>query len=527
MAPSKSRPKAVIIGGGPAGLSFGYELAKRTPYQPIILEQSSYLGGIARTVTYKGNRVDIGGHRFFSKVDRVMAWWLNFFPLQKLDHPLATLTYHRQAKILKGPEEGPDPETTEKVMLLRPRKSRIYYQRNFYDYPLKLTFQALKQLGWGKTLRIGGTYLKRRLYPIKPEDSLEAFFINRFGEELYQTFFQHYTEKVWGVSCKEISAAWGAQRVKGLSLTKALWHALKQLIKPERSIEQKGTETSLIEQFLYPKRGPGQLWEYVGECIQALGGEIHRQWQAQKLHMEGYKVVAVEGVHLPTGKKRLFHGELFANTMPIKELIPRLTCPVPPEVAQVAQELQYRDFMVVALLVKRLKVAEADGSLIKDNWIYIQDPDVSIGRLQIFNNWSPYLVAEPQKVWLGAEYFCNQGDTLWQKSDQALIALAIKELATLGLVDSEDFIDGIVLRMPYTYPAYWGAYQDFDIVRAFLDTLPNLYTLGRNGMHRYNNQDHSMMTAFLAVDNIVEGRTDRENIWSVNTEMEYHEEKKN
>jgi len=524
-----SRKTALIIGAGPAGLTAAYELLKRTDIQPVILEMSQEIGGISRTVNYKGNRMDIGGHRFFSKSDRVMAWWREILPVQGRSGSAVELKYQGRQRSLELTEEGPDPERQDRVMLIRRRLSRILYGRRFFDYPIALNGRTVMNLGLLRMMRIGFSYLKARLLPIRDERTLEEFLINRFGKELYLTFFKDYTEKVWGVPCGEISAEWGAQRIKGLSITKALIHAVRSLRRRDTSLEQKDTETSLIERFLYPKYGPGQLWEEVARQVQEMGGEVRLGWQAVKLEVDGDRVVALTVRNPKSGATERLTGDYFFSTMPVKELVAAIGTAAPPEVQEVAEGLIYRDFITVGLLLKRLKVSndtalETVNQLIPDNWIYVQEPDVRVGRLQIFNNWSPYMVKDPDTVWLGMEYFCTEGDELWSRPDPEFIALAIKELEQLGIIDAADVLDHTLIRVPKTYPAYFGSYDRFDEVRDYADGLSNLYLLGRNGMHRYNNADHSMLTAMVAVDNLVSGRSDKANIWAVNSESEYHEE---
>jgi protoporphyrinogen oxidase len=369
------------------------------------------------------------------------------------------------------------------------------------------------------------------LFPIRKVNNLEEFFINRFGRELYLTFFKSYTEKVWGVPCNQISVEWGAQRIKGLSIRKAILHFLKQSGgKNPSGIAQKEVETSLIEQFLYPKLGPGQMWEKVARRIVELGGEIVTNFNVTAVEIENERVAAVRG-HGNDGQERRITGDYFFSTTSVKELVAAIGAgggKVPENVREVAAGLQYRDFIAVGLLVDKLKVQEENsraGKLISDNWIYIQEPDVLIGRLQVFNNWSPYLVADPSKVWLGAEYFCYEGDELWNRPDETMADLAAGELAKINIIDRTDVRDSVVVHMAKTYPAYFGAYERFQEVRSYLDSVRNLFLVGRNGMHKYNNQDHSMLTAMVAVDNIIAGRTDKSNIWEVNTEQDYHESK--
>jgi protoporphyrinogen oxidase len=516
---------ALLIGAGPAGLTAALEFLRRSDVHPIVLEASHEIGGISRTIRHNGNRIDIGGHRFFSKSDRVMNWWMELMPPEASADTQHALRHQNKQRTLKTNGPGLSPETTDLVMLVRPRKSRIYFLRRFFDYPIKLTTDTLRKLGVIRTVKIGFSYLRARLFPRKVEKSLEDFLINRFGRQLYLTFFKSYTEKVWGVPCEAISAEWGAQRIKGLSLTTAVLHFLKKAFSSSKDeeIQQKGTETSLIEKFLYPKYGPGQLWEHAADQIRSQGGEILLGWRATRLFVQGDTITAVEAVS-DNGERRRFPADYVFSTMPVRELIDAMDTPIPREVREVSDGLQYRDFITVGLLVNGLTVREADGGPLKDNWIYIQEPDVLVGRLQIFNNWSPYMVADPSKTWIGLEYFCYQTDALWKMADEDLKKFAIAEVEKIGILRAADVTDAHVVRVPKTYPAYFGTYDRFHVIREYLDRFPNLYLVGRNGMHKYNNQDHSMLTAMTAVDNIIAGIEGKDNVWSINTEMEYHEE---
>ena len=560
--------RAVIIGAGPAGLTAALELLRRSEIQPIILEASGEIGGISRTIKYKGNRMDIGGHRFFSKSDRVMQWWMDLMPPEvdaattessapeisyqgkrrKVTVPahlteepplrgLGPLQHEAEQDDDAEPEddaeaaetlEVPAPDDPDLVMLIRPRKSRIYYLRKFFDYPIKLTAGTLENLGIARTVRVGISYMKSRVTQIQPEKSLEDFLINRFGRELYLTFFKSYTEKVWGTPCDQISAEWGAQRIKGLSLTTAVKHFLRKTFSRRKAatgdLAQKGTDTSLIERFMYPKFGPGQLWEHVADQVVAKGGEIHMNLRVDAIHCEAGRVVSIDAVN-DAGEHRTFTGDYFFSTMPMKDLVRALDAPVPANVREVSEGLEYRDFITVGLLADRLKVREIDGGLLKDTWIYVQEPDVLLGRLQIFNNWSPYLVSDPTKVWIGLEYFCYETDELWKMDDESLKRFAVAEVAKIGILDADTVTDGHVVRVPKTYPAYFGTYSRFEELRAFTDSFANLFLVGRNGMHKYNNQDHSMLTAMTAVDGIIAGHVDKSELWNINTEQEYHEEK--
>ena len=518
---------AIIIGAGPAGLTAAYELLTRTDIKPIVLERSGFMGGISRTVNYKGNRIDIGGHRFFSKSDRVMEWWLNILPLEPGAEGEIEIGYQNQKKTVS--HRPPTRATgSDAVMLIRNRLSRIYFMKKFFAYPISLSADTLKKLGFVKTIRIGFSYLRSVVFPIRNENSLEDFFINRFGRELYLTFFKSYTEKVWGVSCKQISAEWGAQRIKGLSITKAVLHVLRGL-RPKRgdSISQKSVETSLIDRFMYPKFGPGQMWEEVAGRVTAKGGQILTGWLVTGIEQsDSRRVIAVCAKHCDTGETRRFDGDYFFSTMPVQELIQAFQPPPPAEIQEIGRGLVYRDFITVGVLAKKLKIRDRTGGAVKDNWIYIQEPGVSVGRLQIFNNWSPSMVADPANTWIGLEYFCNEGDALWCKTEAELVELAKHELQTMDVLDQQDVLDATVIRMPKTYPAYFGSYNRFSEIIDWARRFENLFLIGRNGMHKYNNQDHSMLTAMVTVDNIIAGSNGSVDVWELNTEKEYHEERK-
>ena len=509
------RKTAIIIGAGPAGLTAAYELLTRTDIVPIVLEASPNIGGISQTVNYKGNRMDIGGHRFFSKSDRVMQWWLQHLPVEETAYGEADIFYHgQQAHIKTGTA---NPEREDRVMLVRKRVSRIYFLRKFFRYPISLSAETMRNLGLRRMMRIGSSYLRFRLFPVKPEISLEDFFINRFGKELYLTFFKDYTEKVWGFHCNQISKEWGAQRIKGLSISKAIAHALRP---SRKDIGQKSTETSLIERFLYPKYGPGQLWEYVAEQIRTRGGSILMNHEVCGLERSSTDTLSMVFARNEAGEECSFEADYVFSTMPVKDLVAGMRFDVPETVRQTSAQLPYRDFITVGLLLKKLRTGT-----IPDNWVYIQERDVRLGRLQVFNNWSPWLVKDPDTVWLGLEYFCQEGDEIWNMNDHDMKQFAAAELEQIGIIDRTEVLDGTVVRMKKTYPAYTGAYEQFETVRAFLDGFKNLFPIGRNGMHKYNNSDHSMLTAMTAVDNIVAGVHDKSNLWAINTEMEYHETK--
>lgn len=502
----------LIIGAGPAGLTAASELLRCTPFKPVVLEADGCVGGLARTVEYRGNRIDIGGHRFFSKSAWVMRWWRDVLP--EAGDPART------AGSVPG-SGGP----ADSVLLQRARLSRIYFLRKYFDYPLSFSLATLRKLGMARSIRIALSYLGARLFPVREARTLEDFFVNRFGRELYSTFFKDYTEKLWGAPCGAISAEWGAQRIRDLSLGAAVKQAWSSMMGRASA----GEHVSLIDRFLYPKLGPGQLWEEVARRLADQGGEIHLHEQVVGLRVQGGCVAAVTTQNCRTGAKTTRAAEYVISSMPVKDLVAAMGKAVPEDVARVAGGLPYRDFITVGLLLKRMlrnpqSLSTQANQMPPDNWIYIQEPGVKVGRLQIFNNWSPAMVRDPDTIWVGLEYFCNEGDTLWTSTDDELRALARRELAHIGLIAEADVLDGTVIRMAKAYPAYFGSYADFGKVRAFVDTLENLFLVGRNGMHRYNNQDHSMLTAKLAVECIAGGAADKRKIWSVNVDDRYHEE---
>lgn len=467
----------VIAGAGPAGLTAAYELAKHGAPGVVLEADSRMVGGISRTDEYKGYRFDIGGHRFFSKSGEINALWREILGDQ---------------------------------FITRSRMSRIYYDRKFFHYPLKPA-DALLKMGVIRATQAVLSYARAKLRPIKPERSVEDWVVNRFGRMLFTIFFKTYTEKVWGMPTSKLSADWAAQRIKGLSLTKAVTNALFGGLKGKSGEVVK----TLIDKFEYPRLGPGQMWESARDRIVALGGAVHHDRKVVGVEHDGERVkafVASDG----TGRSTRYEGEHFISTMPIRELIRAMDPPAPPEVRQAAESLAYRDFLTVVLIVDKPET-------FPDTWIYVHEPDVQVGRVQIFKNWSPDLVPDASKSSLGMEYFCFEGDGLWTMSDADLIALGKREIDKIGLVKANEVIDGCVVRMPKAYPVYDDVYQaHLRVIREWLKRLPNLELAGRNGMHKYNNQDHSMMTALLAARNILGlGSFDT---WKVNTDAEYHEE---
>ncbi len=516
--------EVIIIGAGPAGLTAGYELLKKAPedYRVTILEESGDIGGISKTVRYNGNRMDIGGHRFFSKDERVTQWWEEIMPTQG-SPSFDDILLHREKKLHEG---GPDPEKTDEVMLVRNRVSRIYYRHKFFDYPISMKPQTFKNMGLASTVKSGCSYLKSCVVK-KPEDSLENFYINRFGKTLYSMFFEGYTEKLWGRHPREISADWGSQRVKGLSISAIIKDVFSKLVPGKKN---RRVETSLIEEFYYPKFGPGHLWEAAAAHIEEMGGKIVRNCRVTGVQTNGTN--RIESLRVEEdGITAEIGGDIFISSMPVKDLIGGMN-DVPADIAAAADGLPYRDFVTVGLLVDRLNLKnETDmktlGNIVPDCWIYVQDTGVKLGRIQIFNNWSPYMVKDAEHtVWIGLEYFCDEGDEFWNMTDEACIEYAVKELVSMGVIDSaSDVKDSHREKVKKAYPAYFDTYQDMGSIVSFLNRFDNLYCVGRNGQHRYNNMDHSMVTSFETVENILTGRKDKSNIWSVNTEKEYHEEK--
>lgn len=518
--------QVVIVGAGPAGLTAAYELLEKTDMKPVVLEATEQIGGISQTVRYKGNRMDIGGHRFFSKSQEVMEWWGRMMPVQGARSKDDILLGLNDKKLHDG---GPDPEREDRVSLLRHRVSRIFFLRKFFDYPISLSKGTFVNMGLGRTLKAGFGYLGAVLHK-RPENSLEDFYINRFGKPLYQMFFEDYTEKVWGIHPSKLGADWGSQRVKGLSVTAVLKDMLTKAFKRKDSTGDK-VETSLIEEFIYPKYGPGQLWELVAEEVHQKGGEVRMRAEVVKIHVHDGKVTGVD-YRQPDGTLEHVPCDYLLSTMPIKDLTAALTgMDVPADVQRIARELPYRDFITVGLCVKKLKIQNRTKiktwqGRVPDTWIYVQERDVKVGRLQIFNNWSPYLVNDYENtMWIGLEYFCTEGDELWQMEREAFIQMAIDEMVKIDILAREDVVDACQVKIKKAYPAYFGTYYELDTVKKFLDGIENLYCLGRNGQHRYNNMDHSMLSAMECVRNLKAGITTKDNIWAVNTEKEYHEGK--
>lgn len=493
------KKRIIIAGAGPAGLTFAYDLLKKSKkYEVIIFEESDSYGGIAKTINYNGNRIDIGGHRFFTKEKVINDLWEEILPIS-------------------------DDTNKDNILLKRKRVSRILFENKFYDYPISLKFETLKNMGFIRTFNVIISYIKSIIFKRK-ENNLEDFYINRFGKKLYSLFFRDYTTKVWGRTPSCIDSSWGKQRVKGISIRKVLSNALKRIFK----IKDKNKETSLIEEFLYPKFGPGYLYEEMAKKIQELGGEIILNSKVIKINNKNNTIKDI--TVLSKDNEINYKCDYFISSMPIKDLINGMD--TPKKINNIANSLPYRDFITFGILVKKLNIRnntkiKTFNNRIPDTWLYVQDNSVKLGRIQVFNNWSPYMVKDNKKtVWLGLEYFCNEDDEFWKLSKKKSIEFAIDELVKLNIIDKKNVIDATRIKIKKAYPAYFDSYSELDKVIKYLNKIDNVYCIGRNGQHRYNNMDHSMMTALVAVDSLLNNKSKKE-IWNVNTEDDYHEEKEN
>lgn len=510
--------KAVVIGGGPAGLTAAYELLTSIDdVEVTLLEESNLFGGISKTVNYKGNRMDMGGHRFFSKVPEVNDWWERLLPLQGAPS-YDDIALNRAVELSPN---GPDPEKEDRVMLHRNRVSRIFFDGKFYDYPISLKPETFKNMGFANTVKCGVSYLGAMLHKL-PEDNLENFYINSFGRQLYSMFFEYYTENLWGRHPSEIDASWGAQRTKGLSIGGIIKDIFGKLF----AVKNREVNTSLIEEFKYPKLGPGELWDVTAAEIEKLGGRTVKDAKVVSLKKDDTKILSVS-----TADGKSYEGDYFISSMPLKDLIAGMN-DVPTDAARIAAGLPYRDYMTLGVLVKGLALENKTGiatigGIVPDCWVYVQDRSVKMGRFQIYNNWSPYLVEDIENtVWVGLEYFCNEGDAFWNQSEEEFAKLGMEEMIRIGLIsDRAQVLDTHLEKVKKAYPAYFDTYAEIDTLIAYLNTIENLFCVGRNGQHRYNNLDHSMMTSFEAVKCIKTGSTDKSAVWNVNTEKEYHESK--
>ena len=515
--------KAVVIGAGPAGLTAAYELVdKAEDIEVIVLEESEHMGGISKTVNYKGNRMDMGGHRFFSKVDEVNEWWDMMLPMQ--GSPASD--YKTLGITVPLKENGPEPEKVDETMLMRQRVSRIFYNKKFFDYPISLKPETFTNMGLLTTIQVGFSYLAS-VFHKREEKSLEDFYINRFGKKLYSMFFERYTENLWGRHPSVIAPDWGSQRVKGLSIAAILKDMFSKLLPGKKN---RKVETSLIEEFKYPKLGPGELWDVTAAKVISKGGKILKNHKAVRLVKDENNHIKEVVCMTPEGEVS-FEADIVISSMPVKDLVAGMN-DVPEDMRTIAEGLPYRDYLTLGVLVPKLLLNNKTkhktiGNIIPDNWVYVHDRGIHMGRFQIYNNWSPYMVKDLENtVWVGLEYFCYENDEWWNMSEDEFAKFAIEDMVKLGLIDSADSVlDYHEEKVKKAYPAYFDTYERMDELTAYLNTIDNLYCVGRNGQHRYNNLDHSMCTSFETVKNILSGRTDKSNIWSVNTETEYHESK--
>lgn len=513
--------KVIVIGAGPAGITAAYELLKNSKnYDVTILEESNSIGGISKTVQHNGNRMDIGGHRFFSKNADVIKWWNNIMPLQGKPAFDDILT----ERLVELAPKGPNPEIDDLVMLKRRRISRIFYKQKFFDYPVKMNLNTIKNMGIFTTFFAGISYLWSLIRKL-PETSLENFYINRFGYRLYTMFFESYTEKLWGRHPRDISADWGAQRVKGLSVVAIIRDIVEKLF----SIKPKHVETSLIEEFSYPKYGPGQLWEVAAEKIEEMGGKVITN--AKVIGLKNDKNILTSVTYNKDGKNIEENADIVISSMPLKDLVVAMQ-KTPKDIFDIASGLPYRDFVTVGLLLSKLNLKNETNiktlnDIVPDCWIYVQDNNVKLGRIQIFNNWSPYLVSKPEeKVWIGLEYFCAEGDKYWNMTSEEWMKFAANELVKMKIISAVDDIEDYhVEKIKKAYPAYFDTYKNIDKLTGWLDNFENLYCVGRNGQHRYNNMDHSMVTSFVAINHILGRIKNKKDVWNVNTEKDYHESK--
>ena len=515
--------KALVIGGGPAGLTAAYELLSKTKdIEVVVFEESDCFGGISKTVEYKGNRMDMGGHRFFTKVPEVNAWWDKMLPMQGKP-TYDDIVLNRPMPLSEG---GPDPEKEDRVMLTRHRVSRILFDDKFYDYPISLKPETFKNFGFATTMKVGFSYLGA-IFHKRPEDNLENFYINSFGKKLYSMFFEYYTENLWGRHPSEIDASWGAQRTKGLSIIGIIKDVFGKVFK----VKNRKVNTSLIEEFKYPKLGPGELWDVTAAEIEKLGGTIIKNAKVIKVKKNADNVLT-SLTYVKDGVETEVEGDYFISSMPLKDLVGGMN-DVPADPARIAAGLPYRDYMTLGVLVPKLNLQNKTNiktisNIVPDCWVYVQDRRVKLGRFQIYNNWSPYMIKDLENtVWVGLEYFVNEGDEYWNMTEEEFSKLGVSEMVKLGLISSADeVIDTHMEKVKKAYPAYFDTYEEIDTLVDYLKTIDNLYCVGRNGQHRYNNIDHSMVTSFEAVKNIISGTKNKDNIWSVNTEKEYHETSK-
>ncbi len=521
---SEKRPKTiVVIGAGPAGLTTAYELLSRArELRVVVLEALDAVGGISRTIDTNGNRMDLGPHRFFSKSKEATDWFLSMLPLQGAP----AMDDRKLGRACTFAEGGPDPERTDRVTLRRNRISRIFFRRKFFDYPISLKPQLFVNMGLWTTIVAGCSYARAVLFPRK-ESSLEDFYVNRFGKKLYSMFFERYTENLWGRHPSQIDPSWGAQRVKGVSVLAVLKGALAKAV---GAGGRRKDESWLVDWFLFPKLGAGQLWETAAEKVRGRGGEILLGAKAFAFRRDADGRVS-SVVYERDGVRNELACDALVSSMPVKDLVSGIP-DAPADVARIAAGLPYREYRILGAVLKRLLLRNTTrvrtfGNIVPDDWIYVHERSVRMGRFQISNNFSPYVVKNPEsEVFVGLEYFCSEGDDLWKMPDEVFAALGVREMTALGMIKgADDVLSTLSVRVEKAYPAYFDTYAEFPKLREWLDTIPNLYCVGRNGQHRYNNMDHSMCTGFEAARAILAGSSDRTALWNVNTEREYHESK--
>lgn len=529
-----------VIGGGPAGLTAAYELQKHPDqFHVTLFEESGWIGGISRTAVWHGNRMDMGPHRFFSKSPEVNRWWEEILPVQGSPAKDDILS-GRDVRVNPG---GPDPEKTDEVMLVRRRLSRIFFEGKFYDYPISLKAETFRNMGLLNSVKCGLSYAKTAFRKL-PEDNLENFYINSFGRQLYSMFFESYTENLWGRHPREIDASWGAQRTKGLSVSGIFIEAAGKLL----HMKNRQENTSLIGEFKYPKLGSGELWEITAGKIRERGGDIVMNARVTGLLQKDGRICSLQ--YETGGEIRTHRADIVISSMSLKDLAEAMN-DVPAEERRIAEGLPYRSYMILGVLVKKLalkdrgrKTARRGGTVrtvrtvrtgsasfggrLPDSWIYVQDRSVRMGRFLIYNNFSPYLLKDPENtVWIGLEYFCDEGDSFWNQGEEAFTKRGIDEMLRIGLIRKKsDVLDTHMEKVKKAYPACFDTYEEIDRLKKYLDSVENLYCVGRNGQHRYNNMDHSVMTGLEAAKCILCGSSDRSAVWNVNTEKEYHEEKR-
>lgn len=476
----KNKKIALIFGAGPAGLTAAYELIQHSNIKPIIVEKRDVVGGMCFSKKDNGYIMDVGGHRYFTKFEDVKKWWLQFLPMQT------------------NPKQ-------DDVFLCRNRISRIYFLRKLFDYPVSINFQTIKGLGFIRMIKIFFSYMKCKIFKIKPEKSAEDFLINTFGKELYETFFKDYTEKLWGVNCTDISSEWGRERIKGISIKETILSIIKNVF----------CKKSKEDLFLYPKFGPGQIWEEVAKQIIKAGGEILFNSEVVKIKTDKNKVSSVI-ISSQTGQKELI-ADYFISSLPIKNLINMLDN-IPDKIKDISNGLVYRNFRASGVLIDKMKLKDKDNKkMLSDTWVYIQEKDVYMGRMQIYNNWSPYMLKDKNKVWLGFEYFMGDNDKIWKMSDQDFEKLTVQEADKIGIIDKNDVLRTISHKFEKAYPAYFGSYDRFDELRSFTDNFDNLYLIGRAGMHKYINIDHVILSGMAVVQNIIHNIPNKDNIWNIDT----------